>query len=110
MTVLATAHSDPANQGTGFDEPILMALTYGKGRIFHTVLGHDGLAMSCVGFATTFERGTEWAATGRVSIPVPRTFPTADTASYRVDLALKDPAFAAGIQTVAKTTPSATKP
>lgn len=110
MTVLATAHSDPANQGTGFDEPILMTIRYGKGRVFHTVLGHNGLAMSCVGFATTFERGTEWAASGRVTLPIPRTFPTANTASYRVDLAMKDPAFAVGIQTVANQPPAATKP
>ena len=26
MTVLATAHSDPANNGTGRDEPMLMVL------------------------------------------------------------------------------------
>ena len=31
MTVLATAHSQPSNHGTGKDEPILMALSYGKG-------------------------------------------------------------------------------
>jgi type 1 glutamine amidotransferase len=67
MTVLATAHSDPKNKGTGHDEPVLMALRYGKGRVFHTTLGHDVAALSCVGFITTFQRGTEWAATGKVT-------------------------------------------
>ena len=52
MTVLATAHSDPANHGTGNDEPMLMVLSYGKGRIFHTTMGHDVAALSCVGFIT----------------------------------------------------------
>ncbi len=65
MTVLATAYADPANRGTGFDEPMLMALHWGKGRIFHTTLGHDALALSCVGFITTLRRGAEWAATGK---------------------------------------------
>ncbi len=99
MTVLATAYADPANRGTGFDEPMLMALHWGKGRIFHTTLGHDALALSCIGFAATFQRGTEWAATGRVTQKVPKNFPAADTVSYRADLAAMDPLVADGIQT-----------
>jgi len=83
MTVLATAFSDPANRGTGHDEPILMVISYGKGRIFHTVIGHDLAALNCVGFITTYQRGTEWAATGKVTQKVPRDFPSADTTSMR---------------------------
>ncbi len=99
MAVLATAYADPANRGTGFDEPMLMALHWGKGRIFHTTLGHDAMALSCVGFITTLRRGTEWAATGRVTQKVPKDFPTADTVSYRADLAAMDPAVADGVVT-----------
>jgi len=92
MTVLATAHSDPANKGTGRDEPMLMVLSYGKGRIFHTTMGHDVPALSCVGFIATFQRGTEWAATGKVTQKVPVGFPTAETVSFRVDIAAMTPA------------------
>jgi uncharacterized protein len=81
MTVLATAHSEVSNSGTGRDEPILMVLNYGKGRIFHTTMGHDIPALKCVGFITTFQRGTEWAATGKVTQKVPANFPTADRVS-----------------------------
>jgi len=87
MTVLATAFSDPANRGTGNDEPILMVIRYGKGRVFHTTLGHDVAALSGVGFITTFQRGTEWAATGRVTQKVPADFPTSDKVSVRANLA-----------------------
>jgi len=87
MTVLATAHSDPANNGTGRDEPILITLSYGKGRIFHTTMGHDVSALSCAGFIVTFQRGTEWAATGKVTQKIPRDFPTATTVSFRADIA-----------------------
>ena len=96
MTVLATAFSDPENHGTGRDEPILMVLSYGKGRIFHTILGHDIPALSCVGFITTYQRGTEWAATGKVTQKIPAGFPTSETASTRVDIAAMDPAFKKG--------------
>jgi type 1 glutamine amidotransferase len=96
MTILATAHSDPGNRGTGYDEPMLMALRFGKGRIFHTTLGHDPVALSCVGFITTFQRGTEWAATGKVTQKVPANFPTVDTVSYRPGIAERDPDFLKG--------------
>jgi type 1 glutamine amidotransferase len=87
MTVLATAYSDPANAGTGRDEPQLMALSYGKGRIFHTTMGHDVTALSSVDFVVILQRATEWAATGGVTQAVPPDFPSADTVSYRPDLA-----------------------
>ena len=83
MTILATAFSDPGNHGSGHDEPMLMVLTYGKGRIFHTTLGHDPAAMSCVGFMVTLARGAEWAATGKVTQKVPADFPIAEKVSTR---------------------------
>jgi uncharacterized protein len=94
MTILATAHSDPQNKDTGNDELMLMTLKFGKGRIFHTTLGHDAVALS--GFITTFQRGTEWAATGKVTQKLPPGFPTADTVSYRPDIAEMDPEFERG--------------
>ncbi len=89
MEILATAFSDTAKGGTGRDEPILMTLSYGKGRIFHTTLGHadddGGPALECVGFITTFQRGAEWAASGKVTQKIPYDFPTMTGSSLRPD-------------------------
>ena len=83
MTVLATAYSDPATGGTGEHEPVLMTIGYGNGRVFHTTLGHDEIAMGCAGFLTTLQRGTEWAASGKVTQGVPSDFPTEDQVRRR---------------------------
>jgi type 1 glutamine amidotransferase len=97
MTVLATAYSDPANAGSGHDEPQLMVLSFGKGRVFHTTWGHDITALSSTDFVVTFQRGTEWAATNQVTQKVPANFPTADSVSYRADLAAMDPDYTQGL-------------
>ena len=77
LTVLATAYADPKQRGTSEHEPILFTINYGKGRVFHTVLGHDAPQMECVGFIVTLQRGAEWAATGKVTQKVPEDFPSA---------------------------------
>ncbi len=81
LTVLATAYADPnLRGGTGEHEPVLFTINYDKGRVFHTTFGHAKLppvpSMECVGFITTFQRGAEWAATGKVTQKVPEDFPT----------------------------------
>ncbi len=83
LNVLASAYSDPKTEGTGEHEPILFTIQFGKGRVFHTVLGHGVAEMKCVGFMTTLQRGAEWAATGKVTKKVPADFPAASQISIR---------------------------
>jgi type 1 glutamine amidotransferase len=51
---------------------MLMTINYGQGRVFHNALGHMPKSMEDVGFIVTMQRGTEWAATGRVTLPLPK--------------------------------------
>ena len=64
-------------------EPNMMVLSYGKGRVFHTTLGHADYSMLERGFYTILQRGTEWVATGDVKAcaAVPSDFNTADKIS-----------------------------
>jgi len=71
FNVLATACDDPRHRGTGSDEPVLMTVQYGQSRVFHTVLGRDLSALVEPDSVVTFVRGTEWAATGAVTLPIP---------------------------------------
>jgi type 1 glutamine amidotransferase len=83
MEVLATAYSAKDQSGTGRNEPIMMAITYGRGKIFHTTLGHANESQQCIGFITYLQRGAEWVATGKVTQKVPAAFPGPDKISIR---------------------------
>jgi type 1 glutamine amidotransferase len=83
MTVLATGEDQGVEKRKGQHQPMLMAIDYGQGRCFHTTLGHDTPAFEGVGFITTFTRGCEWAASGKVTQNVPSDFPTAEAVSSR---------------------------
>ncbi|MEQ1750848.1 MAG: ThuA domain-containing protein [Prosthecobacter sp.] len=76
VEILATAMSDLTAQ----NEPNLMVLSYGQGRVFHTTLGHADYSMLDRGFYETLQRGTEWAATGdtKATAEVPADFPGED--------------------------------
>jgi len=71
MHILTTAWDDPAQKGTGLHEPMCWTVSFGKGRVFVTLLGHDVPATADPGAAVLLARGAEWAATGAVTIPVP---------------------------------------
>lgn len=77
VRLLATAYS----KGTKVHEPMIWTVSYGQGRVFHTPMGHDAGAMRCVGFQSTLNRGTEWAATGSVTLAIPQNFPQAEKTS-----------------------------
>jgi len=47
---------------TGQDHPMAFCCEYGKGRVFHTTLGHDARAIRVPGTAELIRRGSAWAA------------------------------------------------
>lgn len=83
MEILATTYSSEKYDGTKRHEPILMTIEYGEGHVFHTVMGHDIQAISCVGFMTTFVRGCQWAANKQVTFDPPDDFPKENSSSKR---------------------------
>ncbi|HUE70903.1 MAG TPA: ThuA domain-containing protein [Pirellulaceae bacterium] len=83
MHVLATAFAAKEKGGSGRHEPMIFTVEYGKGRVFHTPMGHGIDSQECVGFITTLQRGAEWAATGKVTTKIPDDFPTAEKVSSR---------------------------
>ncbi len=83
VEVLAHAYSLYTEE----DEPILMLISYGEGKVFHIPMGHYndefepvGASVHCVGFQTVLARGTEYVASGQVTIGIPSSFPRAEEA------------------------------
>lgn len=82
LTILTYAHSPVSKQ----NEPMDWVRTYGKGRVYTTMLGHTWAGeptpnLDCVGFQTLLSRGVQWAASGVVTIPIPPNFPGPDAVS-----------------------------
>jgi type 1 glutamine amidotransferase len=82
LTILTYAHSPVSNK----NEPMDWVRSYGKGRVYTTMLGHTWVGEStvnldCAGFQTLLARGVQWAATGAVTIPIPVNFPGPDAVS-----------------------------
>lgn len=56
--------------GMDADHPQVWTADYGKGRVFSITLGHDEVTLHFQPMQTLILRGTEWAATGKVTLPV----------------------------------------
>ena len=70
LTVLTYAFSEVSHQG----EPMDWVRNYGQGRVYTTMLGHTwrdeaNPNLEDVAFQALLARGTEWAATGKVTLP-----------------------------------------
>jgi type 1 glutamine amidotransferase len=61
--VLVQADSDWSKK----TEPLVFVKSYGQGRVVHNAYGHDGKALKTPNVQKIIIRGTEWAATGKVT-------------------------------------------
>ena len=73
---LASVTPDPAFKGSGKPENILFTTETGGARGFAIFLGHDTVTMKNTAWKTLLQRGTEWAATGKVTIPPANDWPS----------------------------------
>jgi type 1 glutamine amidotransferase len=92
ITILSFAYDSSATHRMW---PVEWVVSYGKGRVYNSSMGHLWRgetypdAWRCAGYQTTLIRATEWLATGKVSYPVPKDFPTKDLISLRSQADLK---------------------
>ena len=86
MTILSYAHDSTDTQKTW---PVEWVIEYGKGRVYNSSLGHlwhgekYPPAYRCVGYQTTVVRAAEWLATGKVTYPIPDSFPSKNAPSLK---------------------------
>lgn len=72
---LASVTPDPAFKGSGKAENLLFTTETGGARGFAIFLGHDTVTMKNTAWKSLLQRGTEWAATGKVTIPPATDWP-----------------------------------
>lgn len=94
---LASAFAEQGFGGTQKTEPMLITTQLGKGRGVNFLLGHDVAAMRNPAWQTIMLRATEWAATGRATVPVPADWPGTPAAAALVGVD-PDAAIAAATQ------------
>ena len=68
LTVLGSATDKTQKSKGNNNQAAIFVNEVGKGRLFHTIIGHDVEAMKSTGFKQLLLRGTEWSATGKVTI------------------------------------------
>jgi type 1 glutamine amidotransferase len=68
LIVLGSATDKTQKTKGNTNQPAIFVNEVGKGRIFHTILGHDVEAMKSSGFKKLMLRGTEWAADRKVTV------------------------------------------
>ena len=84
------AKSAPAFAPKGSPKPaashnnILFTNESGGARGFAIFLGHDALAMKNTAWRSLLQRGTEWAATGKVSLPPAKDWPATQADAERM--------------------------
>jgi uncharacterized protein len=83
---LASVTPDPAFKGSGKAEKILFSTETGDARGFALFLGHDTVTMKNTAWKTLLQRGTEWAATGKVTIAPATDWPSTKEDAERMTL------------------------
>lgn len=56
--------------GMAKENPLVWTAQYGKGRVYCISVGHGPDTLQYAGVTTLITRGTEWAASGKVTVPV----------------------------------------
>ncbi|MBI5394859.1 MAG: ThuA domain-containing protein [Verrucomicrobia bacterium] len=78
---LAQVTPSTEHRGSGKPEKIVFVTELGAGRGFCLLLGHDVVAMKNAGFRTLLQRGTEWAASGKVTIAPVKNWPDTEASA-----------------------------
>lgn len=87
LNLSVLSHAKDAKTGLNF--PVEWTVTYGKGRVYNSTLGHvwhdqsEPEGIRCAGFQTLMPRIVQWLAGKEIDVSVPEDFPTSGSARLR---------------------------